>query len=567
MSLSGSIKSKLYISHSSITLPKSCHENIILDHPYNNHLEIFFPSIINFPEQIPNSLDSEFFYYKVDLPLSWFIDTNFIQNYVKAGRVVALSLTEGIDIANVIALDFSGNLILNLTKDTYEELGLDGHSTKFGPNKQRFVVQIDLKRRSLIPGKKGYERIKWCFNNTLTKRFTFLMSFVKSTEKKTCEIDFPSSFNAKKLLGKFDFNPIHEGILIPDLSIIKNISNESQWRLDAVEIYDWIGMNSIQAQRIQSHDQVDPYISVYKPPEPYSDGNGSFIKWSGFIPSSTIKELFDSVLKFLQESKDDKISWAIINVWGFKDSPISWNKQEHGYFMNGENNYSFIIYNDGTYVLYQALDQLLSWLLMTAESKLSTHEITFTANVENSQESQVQPNQTFPIAFSQGQESATRTQSEFFPLNSVKSKIRKRDGAIVTEENEKNQDKGTINDKRQKVSTIIAGNYKMIADTNGNDITRYSIFEINNIENNRELEKILALVEFHQLKIIVVTTNHIKARIGTIYTKYGSNEVFNFIDPIFRDIFEKLLIAVINNEDEANENENWRKPFQDISKF
>ncbi|CAG8524033.1 10181_t:CDS:10 [Funneliformis mosseae] len=528
MSLSGSIKSKLYISHSSITLPKSCHENIILDHPYNNHLEIFFPSIINFPEQIPNSLDSEFFYYKVDLPLSWFIDTNFIQNYVKAGRVVALSLTEGIDIANVIALDFSGNLILNLTKDTYEELGLDGHSTKFGPNKQRFVVQIDLKRRSLIPGKKGYERIKWCFNNTLTKKFTFLMSFVKSTEKKTCEIDFPSSFNAKKLLGKFDFNPIHKGILIPDLSIIKNISNESQWRLDAVEIYDWIGMNSIQAQRIQSHDQVDPYISVYKPPEPYSDGNGSFIKWSGFIPSSTIKELFDSVFK------DDKISWAIINVWGFKDSPISWNKQEHGYFMNGENNYSFIIYNDGTYVLYQALalnepylEQLLSWLLMTVESKLSTHEITFTANVENSQESQVQPIQTFPI--SQGQESATRTQNEFFPLNIVKSKIRKRDGAIVTGENEKNQDKGTINDKRQKVSTIIAGNYKMIADTNGNG------------RNNRELEKILALVEFHQLKIIAVTTNHIQT-----LSKHGS---------------ELFIQTVINNEDGANENEILEKTF------
>ncbi|CAG8651163.1 1707_t:CDS:2 [Funneliformis caledonium] len=257
------------------------------------------------------------------------------------------------------------------------------------------------------------------------------------------------------------------------------------------------------------------------------------------------------------------------------------------------------------------LDQLLSWLLMTAESKLSTHEITFTANVENSQESQVQPNQTFPIAFSQGQESATRTQSEFFPLNSVKSKIRKRDGAIVTEENEKNQDKGTINDKRQKVSSINAGNYKMIADTNGNEITRYSIFEMNNIENNRELEKmietgwwvlnlgisrisstqnhsrdgeilqtvILFCVTDRVLARIVKSLNHdasssharkltdesysnlIKARIGTIYTKYGSNEVFNFIDPIFRDIFEKLLIAVINNEDGANENEILEKTF------
>ncbi|RIA99709.1 ribonuclease P 40kDa subunit-domain-containing protein [Glomus cerebriforme] len=347
------VKSKLYISHSSIKLEKSRHEQIILNHPFNNHLEIFFPSIIS-SEKITNLFSKEFFYYKVDLPLSWFIERSFIQDYVKSGCVVALSLTEGIDITNVIALDSLGTLILNLTKDTYEELGLDGKPTEFGPSKQRFVVQINLKEKSLIPGKKGYERIKWCFNNTLTKKFTFLISFIKSDTKQSSEIDFPSSFNAKKILGKFDFNNIFDHILIPDLKIIKNISNESQWRLDAIEIYDWIGLVSIQAQRIKSHDQVDPYISVYKPPEPYSDGNGSFIKCAGFIPSSTIKELFDSVSKFLQESEIN-IPWVIINVWGFKDSPISWNKYEHGYFMNGENNYSFIIYNDGTYILYQAL--------------------------------------------------------------------------------------------------------------------------------------------------------------------------------------------------------------------
>jgi hypothetical protein len=50
-------------------------------------------------------------------------------------------------------------------------------------------------------------------------------------------------------LGKFDFNNTFDNILIPDLNMIKNISIEFQWRLDAVEIYDWIGLASIQAQR------------------------------------------------------------------------------------------------------------------------------------------------------------------------------------------------------------------------------------------------------------------------------------------------------------------------------
>ncbi|CAI2176159.1 20277_t:CDS:2, partial [Funneliformis geosporum] len=254
------------------------------------------------------------------------------------------------------------------------------------------------------------------------------------------------------------------------------------------------------------------------------------------------------------------------------------------------------------------IDQLLSWLLMTAETKLSTQGKTFTANLENSQESQVQPIQT-SIIFSQGQASATRTQSEFSQLKIMRSKIRKRDGAI------NNQDKGNFYDKRQKVDvpcTINARNYTMIADTYRNDITRYSIFDMNNLENNRELEKMIetgwwvlqlgvsriSSIQNHSrddeilqtvirfcltdrvLARIVKSLNHdssssshardftddlyvnlIKARIGTIYTKYGSNEAFNLINPIFQDIFEKLLIAIINNKDGTNENEILEKTF------
>jgi hypothetical protein len=84
--LSEPVKSKLYISHSSITLTKSRHEQIILDHPFNNSLDIFFPSII-ISEKITNLFNNDFFYYKVDLPLSWFIERDFIRDYVKSGKL------------------------------------------------------------------------------------------------------------------------------------------------------------------------------------------------------------------------------------------------------------------------------------------------------------------------------------------------------------------------------------------------------------------------------------------------------------------------------------------------
>ncbi|RIB15779.1 hypothetical protein C2G38_2092505, partial [Gigaspora rosea] len=86
---------------------------------------------------------------------------------------------------------------------------------------------------------------------------------------------------------------------------------------------------------IRLQDNVDPYITT---PTPHLSGNGSLLCCTGFIPSSIILFLFKSIF-----------------VWGFKDSPISWNKQKHGHFVSGENNYSFLLWPDGTYILYQAL--------------------------------------------------------------------------------------------------------------------------------------------------------------------------------------------------------------------
>ncbi|CAG8786909.1 5735_t:CDS:2, partial [Racocetra persica] len=340
--LSGPVKSKLYISSSSIASPKSRYVQIIEDHPFNHRIELLFPTLLS-PQQ-ENKFLKETFYYKADIPLSYFIERSFVQDYLQRGRVVAQSLGEGIDVSNVIALDGFGTLILNLTKDTYEQLGLPGKPAKFGPDRQRFVIQINLLEKSMIPGKKGFERIKWCFNNTLSDPFPFLISYVDSVTQETQKITFPPTFNAKKLTVELKFEKLNN-IIFPDMEAIKTASNEDQRRSDIVEIYDWFGMASLQAQRIRSQDKVDPYISVYTPPGPCLSGNGSLLCCTGFIPSSMIFDQF----------KSSNIPWVALSVWGFKDSPISWKKHEHGHFMSGENHYSFLLWPDGEYILYQAL--------------------------------------------------------------------------------------------------------------------------------------------------------------------------------------------------------------------
>ncbi|CAG8518915.1 10793_t:CDS:2 [Racocetra fulgida] len=93
--LSGPVKSKLYISSSSTASPKSRPVQIIEDHPFNHRLELLFPTLLS-PQQ-ENKFLKETFYYKADIPLSYFIERSFMQDYLQRG--------EGIDVSNVIALD------------------------------------------------------------------------------------------------------------------------------------------------------------------------------------------------------------------------------------------------------------------------------------------------------------------------------------------------------------------------------------------------------------------------------------------------------------------------------
>ncbi|RIB28776.1 hypothetical protein C2G38_2157135 [Gigaspora rosea] len=110
---------------------KPQHVQIIEEHPLNHWLEILFPTLLS-----PHKFLKKAFYYKADILLSYFIEQSFIQDYLQKGRVVAQSLGKGIDVSNVIALDGSGTLILNLTKDTYEQPGLSGKPAKIGPDRQ-----------------------------------------------------------------------------------------------------------------------------------------------------------------------------------------------------------------------------------------------------------------------------------------------------------------------------------------------------------------------------------------------------------------------------------------------
>jgi len=170
----------------------------------------------------------------------------------------------------------------------------------------------------------------------------------------TEEIEFPNDVEPLKIPLE---RAVHElrSISIPDISRIKVISTEDGWRNEALDIYEWLGLASLRAKRITTTNRVDSYVSVYHSPEPNTQGTGCMIRWSGFIPTF----LLENILTLLRNNiKLAQVPWASFTVWGFQDSPVSWRRQEHGYLISGENHYTFVMWPDETYVLYQQLGTL-----------------------------------------------------------------------------------------------------------------------------------------------------------------------------------------------------------------
>ncbi|GAA5909231.1 hypothetical protein JCM8208_005622 [Rhodotorula glutinis] len=83
----------------------------------------------------------------------------FLNSFVRTGSLTALSLddSEGED---VVAIDGRGRLVLSVSKDTYELLGLPGRASAYGTLRQRFIIEISLVDPAFRAGKPGFERVK-----------------------------------------------------------------------------------------------------------------------------------------------------------------------------------------------------------------------------------------------------------------------------------------------------------------------------------------------------------------------------------------------------------------------
>ncbi|XP_078606789.1 ribonuclease P protein subunit p40-like [Branchiostoma floridae x Branchiostoma japonicum] len=348
-------RSKLVIEKSSFDDEKSRHRKNVEEHHFNHMVELFIPGCAELPPGVQAEFDRCDDYYLIkNVPLTELINKDFIENFVKKGSLYMLSHNTHIDKHNAYAVLPTGQLLLSVHKDTYEELGLVGQPSQFNRKvKRKFVVEVDLTQDIFVPGKKNYERVKQGFQRTELKA-DFLISWKpEGTRQLAGSIlsHFQGSYECEKH-SQAQQTSRHTDLLLPVVhSTELEEGEDGQW-CSAREWYEWLGAVSCG---ISCNEAPEHYISRYSCPDP-NELTAATVRHSmtGFIAPGNVCSLQEVVRSYMRDNKST-CPWAALTVHGFVDSPVSWARREHGFHHGGENLYTFLIFRDSTYWLFQAV--------------------------------------------------------------------------------------------------------------------------------------------------------------------------------------------------------------------
>lgn len=311
-------------------------------------------------------------FYVARVPLALFLNPEFVSQYVKSGGLTALS-TGYLDADDVVCLDGQGMLILNVTKDTYQVLGLTGRPSRFalgssgrtGDRKsgpvERYIIEIPLLDPTFVAGKPGWKRVQECFerwsqirrHDGVSNDGRWTVVFAADNSRQS--VVFPS-----ELVGESDIDQLElevrkkviEDVWLPEetpggsgwAQRAKHNDNDADdaddgstfedWSRNLADFAEWHSL----ATRGGGAEGVKTYftppslpINSYTPPdEPHKAGAVATLRLRGFLHPSMIKSLFATAGRSL-DSSFSRRTFAVCSASGFAHSPVRWRSHDPGW--------------------------------------------------------------------------------------------------------------------------------------------------------------------------------------------------------------------------------------------
>nr|XP_003706864.1 PREDICTED: ribonuclease P protein subunit p40-like isoform X1 [Megachile rotundata] len=307
--------------------------DVVESHYFNHSVSLVLPDTIRIPDELRTCISEDSDYYRIDgLNVFELINKEFIEAFVKKGELSLLTIGNKIDLDNLIVITPTGHLILSLLTEDFQKLGLEGKVSFFDRKVHtRYVVTIDLKCESFIPGKKNYEHTQKALKECFNQKFDVIISWDPPDEN-LC----PSSVAAWFYKRGYNVSLCHQTFIQKaEYSLkIPLLSNDS----DNDKFFEWLGVFSISGDL---KNKEDNYVNTYACPSPFTEvGQVLYLQWTGFFTRKSIINLYNAVKKYV--SIQDTVPWISLHVQGFLDSPISWDLKEHTFYTDGDNSYTVV---------------------------------------------------------------------------------------------------------------------------------------------------------------------------------------------------------------------------------
>ncbi|KAK7497717.1 hypothetical protein BaRGS_00011112 [Batillaria attramentaria] len=346
---------KLVFEKSNFSHQNNNHENIIKGKYFTYAASIILPFNTSLPSVLGEIADQQSACLIKSVPLHHLVDKEFVEGFVKRGCLYILSHGTRIDTQDCVALIPTGHLILHVTKDTYQQLGLEGRPSQYASRGKpsKYVVDVDLTPDFFTPGRKNYDRVLWCLKDRLNLTFDLLVAWTPH-EEAICPSSVPKYFESKG----FIVTPVptsaqvqwQTSIQMPVLSSAVSKATEDSCGREA--LWEWLG--AVACGIDMSEASADSYISTLACPTPSVNcPRCCVIHLSGFLTPAASLWLLKKVRSEVEQAEGG-VRWASVTLHGFLDSPVSAKSREHGFFLEGDNVHSFVVFSNKDYWLYSA---------------------------------------------------------------------------------------------------------------------------------------------------------------------------------------------------------------------
>ncbi|GME23122.1 Ribonuclease p 40kda subunit [Neofusicoccum parvum] len=182
------------------------------------------------------------------------------------------------------------------------------------------AVEMELRKPSMLHGKKGFERIVWAFKNVLNQSVTWLFHDLQSSDKPPSGpilAHHPQLQAARPDLARLS------RVKLPALTSLPDLCDPEY----GAEVLEWFGLVSLGSPRIDAADDLDSFLSRYTVPMPYrADGDAdepsvrtvARLRWRGLVPPMFLLRLWMAARKGVASGEvSGGEAWMALSVAGF----------------------------------------------------------------------------------------------------------------------------------------------------------------------------------------------------------------------------------------------------------